>query len=395
MRMGRLSVVTAAPVKRHQEPRRVRSVRLLAAALALCLAAAAGQARPIADDPAVDQALARIGGLLVVGFSGTRPGDPGVEAVARALRAGRIGGVILFDENIASPRQAAALVAHLRDAAPRARPPIIAIDEEGGGVQRLTAGKGFASEPSAMRMARSRTPAEARDIYLRMARELAALGVTLNLAPVVDLDLNSGNTVISRARRSYGADPGVVEAYARAFITAHREAGVRTAIKHWPGHGSSDGDTHLRPVDITATYAPREHRPFAALVAAGAADAIMVGHLGHARFDGTGATPASLSPAAIAALRQETGFTGPVITDDLTMSAVSHRYAAGEAAAIALAAGNDLVLVGPPRAAAGVNTAAVVHASLVEAVLAGRLSPARIGEAYRRVRPLRLSIDRD
>jgi beta-N-acetylhexosaminidase len=359
---------------------------LIAAALALGLSTVHAGARPRGDEPAIDQALARVGSLVIVGFAGTRPGDPGVEVVARALRAGRIGGVILFDENIVSRRQLSALTAHLRAAVPKDRPAIIAIDEEGGGVQRLTAAKGFASEPSAMRMARSRTPVEARAIYTAMARDLAALGVTLNLAPVVDLDVNRSNTVISKARRSFGADPAAVEAYARAFVAAHREAGVLTAIKHWPGHGSSKGDTHLAAVDVTLTHGEREHRPFAALVASGDADAIMIGHLGHARFDGTGKTPASLSPAAVAALRRDTGFEGPVITDDLAMSAVSRHYALGEAAVLALAAGNDLVLVGPPGSVTGSDAARRVHAALVEAVLSGRLTPARIGQSHRTVR---------
>ncbi len=384
-----MSATRAVAVKHLLETLRVRLLLAIGAIIVLGLAAADAQARPRADLPAIDQALARVGSLVIVGFAGTRPGDPGVETTVRALKAGRIGGVILFDENIVSRRQLSALVAHLRAAAPPGSPAIVAIDEEGGSVQRLTAAKGFASEPSAMRMARSRTPAEARDVYASMARELARLGVTLNLAPVVDLDVNRSNTVISRARRSYGADPAVVEAYARAFIAAHREAGVLTAIKHWPGHGSSNGDTHLAAVDVTLTHGPREQRPFAGLVATGDTDAIMVGHLGHARFDGTGRTPASLSPAAIAALRSETGFSGPVITDDLTMTAVAQRHPVGEAAVLALAAGNDLLLVGPPGSVAGSDPASRVRAALVSAVLSGRLTPARIAEAHRRLRVFR------
>lgn len=328
------------------------------------------------------------GQLVVVGFFGTKAGDPGVEEAFQDLKAGRAAGVVFFDRNIVGRKQLAALVAHLKSANP-ATPPLLAIDEEGGRVERLDARRGFVAHPSAAWLAANRTPSQAKDIYRGMAAELAALGFNLNLAPVVDLALNRANTVIVQPGRSYGADPERVARYAGGFVDAHREAGVLTALKHWPGHGSSIVDTHLGISDVTERWRKEEREPFRMLIRAGKADMIMSAHLRHAEWSAGGQLPASLSARAIRVnLRQNLGFDGPVIADDLQMRAIRSNHTLADAIVLALAAGNDLVLI--CNVLEVQEHPAEFAVSVIEkAVRDGRLRQSVLDAAYNRVMRLK------
>jgi len=193
---------------------------------------------------------------------------------------------------------------------------------------------------------RSNSPEQARAIYAKMAQSLKAWGFNVNLAPVADVAVNPNNPVIAKAGRAYSADPQVVADYDRAFVTAHRAAGVAPTLKHFPGHGSSAGDSHNGAVDITRTWSEAELVPYRELIDAGLVDIVMVGHL---RLDrhGTGSTlPASISPDLVAGmLRSELCFNGVVMTDDLIMRAIRNRMSATDAVIAALKAGNDLIVV--------------------------------------------------
>jgi beta-N-acetylhexosaminidase len=220
--------------------------------------------------PPVDEIY---GQLLIVGFTGSSPDDRGVRQAHEDLRRGLIGGLIAFERNIVDEPQLAALLAHLRGA-PSGYPPFLAVDQEGGAVQRLWRLEALRA-PSAARVAASYSPEQARALYGRMAGRMAGLGFNLNLAPVVDLDFGRSNPVIGRLQRAYGREPEVVARYAGAFVEAHRAHGVLTALKHWPGHGSSLADPHVAVADVTRTWRDSERLPFAALLEAGQADMIM------------------------------------------------------------------------------------------------------------------------
>lgn len=342
---------------------------------------------PAGEAPTLRQ---MVGQMLLLGFTGTRAGDPGVETVARYLRAGLLGGVLIMRHNVESKAQLAALVAHLRQSA-HPRVPLIAADQEGGKVQRLGRRAGFQPIPSAARLAR-RGPAAAAARYYQMAAELAEVGVNLNLGPVVDLDINPRNPVIGSKDRSYGAEPESVGAFAAAFIDAHRAQRIATAAKHFPGHGSSRTDTHKTFTDVTGSWQPSELAPYRALEATGRLDAVMVAHVALAPVTGGTDRPASLSAEAIEGhLRGMLGDAVVVMTDDLEMAAVRKRHSIEESAVRAVKAGNDLLIFSntwrhdPQRAD-----------RLIEAILgemaAGRISRERIRASYARLAALRSGI---
>jgi beta-N-acetylhexosaminidase len=293
-------------------------------------------------DRQIEVVSRKIGQMLMVGFPGSRPDEPWPARIAGMIGQGRIGGVILFADNVRSPAQLRTLTAALVRAG-GAAPPFIAVDQEGGGIQRLTRRKGFQPLPSARSMGK-KPLCEAYTLYLRTAEELAAAHINVNFGPVVDLDINPRNPAIGLKARSYDRDPARVVAYAEEFIGAHRAAGVLTAAKHFPGHGSALRDPHIAIVDIGDTWRSEELTPFAELIAEDRIPMVMVGHLIHPRFS-DGDRPTSLSRRAITdELRGALGFEGLVVTDDLGMDAIGRRYSPEQAAEMAIRAGADVLI---------------------------------------------------
>jgi beta-N-acetylhexosaminidase len=328
--------------------------------------------------------------MLLVGFRGLTPDDADRTLADIADRG--LGGVLLFsvdqptgaDRNVASPEQLAELVSALKDAS--RVPLVVAIDQEGGQVARLGPRHGFPPTPSAAAMGRG-TPEQTADAARSIARTLADAGITLNLAPVVDLAINPLNPVIAGLERSFGADPATVVAHASAFVSAHHELGVRCAIKHFPGQGSAGGDTHLGIVDVTDAWSELELEPFAELIDMGATDAVLTAHVFNATLDPD--HPATLSRATVTGvLRDRLGFDGPVISDDLQMGAIRDAVGYPEAVALAIQAGVDLLLVANQI----VYEPDVVRSTvdIIEGfVRDGRIDESRIRESVERIGRLR------
>jgi beta-N-acetylhexosaminidase len=332
-----------------------------------------------------------IGQTIMVGFSGQNEHDPGVKAVRDQLAKGLIGGVVLYPENISSQRQLRLLTAFLANANSKLVP-FIAVDQEGGRVQRLDRRTGHTHFPSAQKMGRDATltPEEARRIYGEMAKELAGAGINLNFGPVVDLSLNPWNAVISRRKRSYGPDPKTVTSLARSFIAAHREANVATVAKHFPGHGSSWSDSHKSLPDISRSWQESELEPYAALSHDGLLDMVMVGHLYHPRFSDGDRLPTSLSASAIRALRADgyIGYRGVVVSDDMEMGAVRDAYSLEERVILALNAGVDLLVFSNVKSR-DTDLGVRLHVIIANAVRDGRIPRARIEAAYERIAALK------
>lgn len=334
----------------------------------------------------------QLGQLLLVGFRGARLEECG--PILRDLRQHRIGGVILFDQemvdpstrrrNVESPAQLQALVAGLRAAADR--PLLVAIDQEGGRVNRLKPDYGFPPSVSHEELGRRDDPDHTYREAEQTARTLAAAGINLNLAPVVDLDANAANPIIKGKGRSFSADPATVTRHAAAFIQAHRAHGIRTCLKHFPGHGSAAGDTHHGLVDVTATWSERELEPFRDLIRGGLVDAVMSAHVFHAGLDPR--HPATLSAAALSGLlRQTLGFGGVICSDDMEMGAISSRYGIEESVPAAVEAGVDLLCFGNNQRY-DPDIAPKAIAILEQAVISGRLSEERIAASVSRIRTL-------
>jgi beta-N-acetylhexosaminidase len=330
---------------------------------------------------------AMIGQMLMVGFLGKSERDPGVAAVRDQLSKGIVGGVVLYPDNIGTTDALRALTAFLRNAKSSPRP-FIAVDQEGGHVQRLTRRNGYRYFPSALSVGRNPSYASldsAVKLYSTMAEQLAHVGFNLNFGPVVDLNLNPSNPVIGQRQRSYSADPVIVAMLARAFITAHREANIVTVAKHFPGHGSSRADSHKSLADISDSWEESELEPYRILAKDGMLDAVMIGHLYHPRFSDGAKLPASLSGRAVKALRAKgyIGFDGVVVSDDLEMGAVSD-YSLEERVVKAINAGTDLLVFSNVHLRDS-ELGPKLHAIIAEAVRDGRISRMRIEKAYGKI----------
>lgn len=217
--------------------------------------------------------------------------------------------------------------------------------------------------------------------------ELTRIGVNLNYAPVVDLNINPESRAIGKLGRSFSADPDVVVSNATEEIQAHRAAGVKTNLKHFPGSGSVAGNTDFEVVDVSDTWQERELEPFQRLIQAGLADSIMAAHVLNRQLDPV--YPASLSSATVTdLLRGRLGWQGPVVSDDMQAVAITRRYGAAEAVALALQAGLDLLVFANQQ----VYDPKVVDQTIdtiVGLVRSGRVTEARIDESVARVDTLR------
>ena len=313
------------------------------------------------------------GAVLQPGFTGSTPPD----WVRRWLGEG-LGGVALFARNIVGLEQVAALTAALRAERPDV---LVAIDEEAGDVTRLHARTG-SPRPGNAALGAVDDPALTAQVAADLGRELAAAGVTLNYAPVADVNVDPANPVIGV--RSFGASPELVARHTAAWVRGLQSAGVAACAKHFPGHGNTSVDSHLdvpRIGGTAADLAAVELPPFRAAVAAGA-QALMTGHLLVPAVDPD--RPATLSrPVLTELIRDQLGFSGVVITDAIEMRAVSERYGIAGAAVLALAAGADAICVGGEHA--DEHTAGELREAIVAAVRSGTLPEERLVEAAKRV----------
>ena len=364
--------------------------------LLLLLAALAPACAPSdSKNPAAALTLEQaVGQMLLVGFRGTEVDEP----TAQMLRDIQPGGVILFDRdgpsggelprNIADRNQLQALTAQLQEQAEI--PYFIAIDAEGGYVNRLKEKYGFALKVPTAEKLGLRPVSETAAIAGQLADEMREMGLNWNLAPVVDVNVNPESTAIGAIERSFSADPSVVADQAQAFSAAMRQRQVIPTLKHFPGHGSAAGDTHLGVTDVTATYRrDLELAPYRELIDGGYADALMTAHIVNRNLDAA-ARPATLSPAIIdGLLRQELGFAGVVVSDDMQMGAIVAQYGPGEAAIAAAQAGVDVILLANQQGDYDLQRVYGVRDALLQAVAAGVIAEERIYWSAERILALK------
>lgn len=329
------------------------------------------------------------GELLITGFRGTRPSDPEVDTVRRYLEQQTIAGVMLLKRNIESPEKLERLLRSFRESSPELLP-IISIDQEGGSVTRLGTYNGFMPWQSAANLARSgRNSTEILEYYSARAAEMASVGINLNLGPVVDLNVNPRNPIIGAKERSYGRDVEQVVQMAGLFVSGHRAGGVKTCLKHFPGHGSSRADSHKGAADIADTWSAREIAPFERLVSVGFADMMMNAHVLHPYFSDEPWLPASLSRKSVEEIREGLGFKGPIVTDDMQMGAVTDLADMATTAPLAVRAGNSLLIYSNYENAYGVETVYNVADAIRAEVAMGRIAPETIARGTWIVRRFR------
>jgi beta-N-acetylhexosaminidase len=312
---------------------------------------------PTVASMSIKQALMQ---TLLIGVSGGNTTGP------RGLTDGPtpVGGIVVYDGSGLTAFRSGVL----RQIASQSPPPIVAVDDEGGPVQRVDAL--FGSMPSAAQQA-AMTPAALRTLAAKRAAQLASVGVTLNLAPVADL---SGPVI---GDRSYGDSPADVTAHAAAFAAGMRDGGVLPSVTHFPGYGglsANPGQVVPRTAALD-TLRGRDLVPFRQLLTAGPA-AVVVGNVYVPGLSSKPGLPATLDPAVYGLLRKDLGFRGLIITSELSeQAAVQQQYGTAKATVAALAAGADLVMLYHPGYLEN------LLAALSAAVASGQLPEARVRDA--------------
>lgn len=335
----------------------------------------------------------KIGQMLMVGFRGTEIDNN--TPIAKTIAELNLGGVILFDydapsksrpRNIIDWQQTKKLIADLKNYA-KNEPLLVALDAEGGAINRLKPSMGFSEIESARSLA-EKGELETINNYWTLAKQLADLGFNINFAPVVDLNLDPKNPIIGKLERSYSEDPEIAAGYARIFIAAHRAFGILTAIKHFPGHGSSNSDSHLTLPDITQSYQEQELDPYKSLIEDGGADSIMTAHVINQNIDTK--YPATLSEKFInGILRRDLKFDGVVFTDDMQMGAIVNHYGFEDAIIRAINAGADILIFSNNGAEYDESIARRARDTILKAVQDGIISESRITESYARILALK------
>ena len=333
----------------------------------------------------------KLGQMVMVTVTGDslEESSASMDTLKRDLSENLVGGVIMFtwSGNLKSPEQIAHFTGELQKHA--AVPLLLAIDQEGGSVARLSASNGFTATPSAYDLGTVVNQEGAtRANAATMAGWFAQTGLTMNLAPVVDLNVNPTSPAIGALKRSFSADPAIVVQHAGWFIDEFHKQGILTAVKHFPGHGSAASDSHLGFTDITTTWSSAELQPYTQLMAAHVVDAIMTGHLYNATIDSL--YPATLSHATITGLlRSQLGYSGVVISDEMSMKAISSYYGLDEAMVLAVKAGVDILLYNRNRDTSGNSLARRVVDVLERSVRESVIPESRIDASYARIMDLK------
>ena len=294
-----------------------------------------------------EQLKEEIGQMIMVGFRGTEVAEN--SDINKTIKEVKIGGVVLFDydvpsnsfpRNIANPEQTKKLISNLQKYS--TTPLFVAVDAEGGNINRLKQKYGFLPIISAEKMGQDKTLKTTEKESAKIAEELKNLGFNMNLAPVVDLNINPKNPIIGAYGRSFSSNPNEVVKQASIFIKNHLDNNVITVEKHFPGQGSATQDTHFGIVDVTNTYRQEELLPYQKLNDEGLLDAVMVAHVLNKKIDNK--YPATLSKIFLQnILRNQIGFKGIIISDDMQMSAISNNYKFDEAIIMAVNAGCDII----------------------------------------------------
>jgi len=354
----------------------------------------------------------KIGQMLLAGFRGLTVNQN--HPIIRDIESYHLGGVILFDydipskkaeRNIKSPLQVKKLVGDLQTFATKL-PLFVAIDYEGGKINRLSEQYGFPPTLSHQELGSlDNLQVTYRQANL-MAETLADMGINVNFAPVVDVKVNPDNPVIGKWQRSFSADPRVVSRHAISFIKAHRTHGIICVPKHFPGHGSSSTDSHLGLADVTKNWSFKELQPYFQIFQEGLAEAIMTAHMFNARLDDH--HPATLSKPIISGLlrgQQEVplansflknlmremplNFQGLILSDDIRMKAITSGYGFPSAIQKAIEAGIDIIIMGNNNSVFEEGLVGQAVNIIKQLVNEGTLSEARIDESYQRIRRLK------
>lgn len=338
-----------------------------------------------------------IGEMIILGFRGTEVSDS--SKIVQDINEYNIGGVILFDydvpsksfpRNILDPEQTKKLIEDLKKLTRSDL--FIAVDAEGGYVNRLKAEYGFIQIESPQTMGES-DPQNTFFVASPLGMELDSLGFNLNFAPVVDVNINKDNLVIGGLERSFSDDPVKVYKHAGYFIDAMHKYNIITAIKHFPGHGSSTEDSHLGLVDITDTYNEEvELFPFKKLIEDNKTDIIMTAHIMNTNIDPD--NPATLSSIFLKdILRGKLNYEGVIVSDDMQMGATVDHFGFEEAIIKAINAGCNLLIFSNNGREYDDDIAQKAVEVIKKAIKEGKITEEEISNSYNRIKELKEKYD--
>ena len=330
-----------------------------------------------------------IGQMIMVGVKGMNIEEVS-PAFLKQIDQGHVGGIVLFDydvttkkayRNVESPAQVKKLISDLQKHAPI--PLLMAVDQEGGKVNRLKAKYGFPNSVTAKYLGTLDDLDSTKYYAVQNAQTLKSLGFNVNFAPVVDIDLNPENPVIGKYERSYSDKSALVIKHATAWIKEQDAQGILSTLKHFPGHGSSDADSHEGITDVTKYWQEEELAPFKAISALDYQIAIMTAHVKNDQLDAI--YPATLSKKVIhKILREDWQFDGLVFSDDLQMKAVNTIFDFETILQKSIEAGVDVLVFGNNIEYEEAIPAKAVKA-IVEMVEEGLISRERIELSYGRI----------
>jgi beta-N-acetylhexosaminidase len=344
----------------------------------------------IANIPAIADSLdIKIGQMILVGMQGSSVSNE--DQIIRDVKKGIVGGILLYEYNLSqvdTKRKLKQLNERLHDAA--SIPLFISIDQEGGQVNRLKVKYGFPDMPSAKKVADRRNADYAKTIGERIANTLMECGINMNYAPVLDVH-NPLCPVLGKRQRCYSTNTDTIAHYAGLLIESHHNVGIKTVVKHFPGHGNSLTDSHLGMADVSRYWKPDELKPYQSLINQGIVDAVMTAHIINRKLDSSG-LPATLSKKIISGiLRGELNYKGVVISDDMQMHAISSYYGFEESITKCINAGVDILMFSNNIKGAASYSPGNVHATIKKLVKEGKISEARIHESYQRIMSMKRS----
>lgn len=368
------------------------------ALFALIIASLACSAKPVEELPQTKFTNQQLGQLLVVGFRGTEIDSD--SKIVQDIKEFNLGGVVLFDydvetaefgRNIIDPNQllrlSSALVAYSQT------PPIIAIDQEGGQVSRLKERYGFPETRSAAYLGNIDNEDSTRHFARTIAQEFMVVGVNTNFAPVVDVNLNPDNPVIANYERSFSSDPEKVVEHVGYVLDEFDKEGLLSVLKHFPGHGSSNEDSHFGVTDVTNVWDKSELIPYKRLFEDRKINAVMTAHIYNANLDSL--YPATLSENIIQGLlRDSLGFNGVVFSDDMQMEAIRAEYGLETAIEQSLNAGVD-ILIFANNLVYEEDIAEKAISIMQRGIAEGRISEAKVDSALARVGRLKKEVIED
>lgn len=331
----------------------------------------------------------KIGQMLMMGLDDFTKLDKS-QPMFRSIENGMLGNVILFEKHInrrGSAKNLTKITSYIQQIAPT--PVLISIDEEGGRVNRLKPKYGFPITISAQCLG-DLDDADSTGFYTaRSAKTMSQLGINMNIAPNVDVNINPENPVIGLKERSYSEDYRKVTMHADAMVDAQSKEGVINVLKHFPGHGSSASDTHLGIADVSTSWMWEELFPYRSLIDSGKIQAIMTAHIVNERLDES-RTPATLSKKIMTGLlRDFMGFKGVIISDDMQMHAISKYYGFEEAIVLSINAGVDILAFANNTDLTEKITLDYIHGIVKKNVLLGNIPAARVEESYQRIMHLK------